>query len=39
LPPDAKLDKLAATLTTWNKEVFGNLFYRKRNLWAWLEGI
>ena len=35
----SKLDKLATSLTTWNKEVFGNLFRRKRNLWARLERI
>jgi len=34
-----KLSELAVVLTTWNKEVFGNLFRRKRKLWARLEGI
>jgi len=26
-------------LSTWNKEVFGNLFRRKRKLWARIEGL
>ena len=34
-----KLQNLTVVLTTWNKEVFGNLFRRKRKLWARLEGI
>jgi len=34
-----KLLELAAALTMWNKEVFGNLFRRKRKLWARLAGI
>jgi len=34
-----KLSELAADLTKWNKEVFGNLFRRKRKLWARIEGV
>jgi len=34
-----KTKQLALTLTKWNKEVFGNLFRRKRNLWSRIEGI
>jgi len=33
------LSNLAAELTTWNREVFGNLFRKKRSLWARIEGI
>ena len=33
------LKGLATQLTEWNREVFGNLFGRKRRLWARLEGI
>ncbi|KAJ8421811.1 hypothetical protein Cgig2_009394 [Carnegiea gigantea] len=33
------LRTLATELTHWNKEVFGNLFRRKRNLWTRIEGI
>jgi len=34
-----KLSQLASNLSTWNKDVFGNLFKRKRTLWARIEGI
>jgi len=34
-----KLTELATALSTWNEEVFGNLFRRKRKLWAHIEGI
>jgi len=34
-----KLSHLASNLSTWNKEVFGNLFKRKRTLWARIEGL
>ena len=30
---------LTTELTTWNREVFGNLFQRKRKQWARTEGI
>jgi len=33
------LSNLAAELSTWNKEVFGNLFRAKRRFWARIEGI
>jgi len=35
----SNLYNLAAELSTWNKEVFGNLFRRKRKLWGRIEGI
>jgi len=34
-----KLGRLAADLTVWNRETFGNLFARKRKLWSRIEGI
>ena len=34
-----KMQQLASTLCKWNKEVFGNLFQRKRHLWSRIEGI
>jgi len=33
------LQFLASELTSWNKEVFGNLFRRRRKLWNRIEGI
>ena len=33
------LRNLAVELTSWNREIFGNLFHRKRKLWARIEGI
>ena len=33
------LQHLASTLAIWNREVFGNLFFRKRHLWARIKGI
>jgi len=33
------LKYLATELTQWNREVFGNLFRRKRNIWARLQGV
>lgn len=33
------LRSLSRALNTWNKEVFGNLFRRKRKLWACFQGI
>ena len=39
IPLVPKLTKLATTLSAWNKEVFGNLFCRKRKIWARIEGI
>ena len=34
-----KLHSLASALSLWNKESFGNLFQRKRKLWARIEGV
>jgi len=34
-----KLHNLALALSCWNKASFGNLFQRKRKLWARIEGI
>jgi len=39
IPLVPKLTKLANALSSWNKEVFGNLYRRKRKIWARLEGI
>jgi len=33
------LGSLAKNMSQWNKEVFGNLFRRKRKVWAILKGI
>ena len=33
------LSNLASELSIWNREVFGNLFRRKRRLWGRIEGI
>ena len=33
------LQLLLSVLNTWNKEVFGNLFRRKRKTWAHTQGI
>ena len=33
------LSNLASELSVWNQEVLGNLFRRKRRLWARIEGI
>jgi len=35
----ANLRELAADLIRWNKKVFGNLFRRKCQLWARIEGV
>jgi len=32
------LSNLATELTVWNREVFGNLFRKKRRLWVELKG-
>ena len=32
------LEQLATLLRDWNKHVFGNLFRRKREIWARLDG-
>ena len=34
-----KLTELALSMSKWNKEVFGNLFRRKRKIWARLAGV
>jgi len=34
-----KLKDLATALSTWNKDIFGNLFQRKRKLWERIKGI
>jgi len=39
MPLAPKLNNLAQALSRWNKEVFGNLYRRKRKLWARIEGI
>ena len=39
LPLGTALSKLSAALCDWNKEVFGNLFRRKRQAWARLKGV
>jgi len=39
VPLMPNLNNLANVLSRWNKEVFGNLFRRKRQIWARLEGI
>jgi len=31
--------ELTSNLKTWNKEVFGNIFYRKKRVVARLQGI
>jgi len=33
------LSALASKLVVWNREVFGDLFHKKRRLWARIEGI
>ena len=33
------LSNLASELSVWNREVFGNLFHKKRKLWARIEGV
>ena len=33
------LFNVSIALTEWNKHVFGNLFHRKKGIWARLEGI
>ena len=38
-PLVSNLSNLASELTTWNKEVFGNLSHRKCQLWPRIEGI
>ena len=38
-PISTNLDNLATALSIWNREVFGNLYSRKRQLWARIEGI
>lgn len=38
-PLQANLNNLASELKVWNREIFGNLFVRKRKLWARIEGI
>ena len=39
LPLVTSLTYLAADLCSWNREVFGNLFRRKRKTWARLKGV
>ena len=39
LQTNEALLKLAEQLDVWNKEIFGNLFKRKRQLWRRIEGI
>ena len=39
IPIVPKLTNLANALSSWNKEVFGNLYRRKRKIWARIEGI
>lgn len=36
---DVKLEKFKDHLQQWNRDVFGNLFYRKRALLRRLEGL
>ena len=38
-PLVANLRDLASALNRWNQKIFGNLFRRKHQLWAHLEGI
>ena len=38
-PLSRKLQHLASNLERWNRDVFGNLFFRKRQLWARIDGI
>lgn len=38
-PLVSALDKLARDLTSWNKEVFGNIFHQKKHLLARIAGI
>ena len=33
------LGQVPSMLSSWNREVFGNLFFKKRNLWARIEGV
>ena len=39
LPTYANLENLTTKLTEWNKEIFGNLFHKKTELWARIEGV
>ncbi|KAJ8431281.1 hypothetical protein Cgig2_007614 [Carnegiea gigantea] len=39
VPIIPNLANLATVLTKWNREIFGNLFRRKRQLWGRIEGI
>jgi len=39
MPMGQALGDLANNLQKWNKEIFGNLFRRKRKLWSQLEGV
>ncbi|KAJ8427037.1 hypothetical protein Cgig2_032865 [Carnegiea gigantea] len=38
-PMHIALDALAGQLSDWNKEIFGNLFRKKRKIWSHIEGI
>ncbi|KAJ8424240.1 LOW QUALITY PROTEIN: hypothetical protein Cgig2_023861 [Carnegiea gigantea] len=38
-PVHVALDALANQLNEWNREIFGNLFRKKRKIWGQIEGI
>ncbi|CAL1379935.1 unnamed protein product [Linum trigynum] len=38
-PLPVALEKLASNLNQWNKDTFGNIFYKKRRLMARIQGI